>query len=305
MHEGSTTLARSLVQATLRWARRLFLPLALAFFAFAAWASRDVVAEVVVRAEVRLLLAAVATWCSLHLLTPLTTRLALAALGVPIDYRTALHIHIRRLPARYLPGGIWQTVSRVADLRAMGVGKSQLAALVALENAAPLAVAMLLAGAWLAIAGATAVPAPALLAAGGGLALCLPWLMHRALPGIGRIRLRHYLGVLGSCAVFWMVAAGAFACYWSAFPDARAEADLPSLLGTYLLAWSAGFAAIFAPQGIGVFESVAALMLDGRLSFALVAVMVAGFRAATLTGDLLAYLMAKGAFGVWSRTPSN
>lgn len=288
-----------------RMAQRLFLPLALVFLGLAAWTSRDVVAEIMLRAHVPSLLAAVGIWSSLHLLSPLTTHLALRGVGSTLDYRTALRIHLLRLPARYLPGGIWQTVGRVVDLRALGVAKPQLAALVVLENAAPLAVALALAGLWLGVADTDAVPSPALVGGGVALALFLPLLIRRTLPGAGRMSLLRYLGILASCALFWTVAAMAFACYWSAFPEPASQAELPSLMGTYLLAWSAGFAAVFAPQGIGVFESVAALMLDGRLPFALVAVMVAGFRAAALAGDLLAYGLGHLALAVAGRARTN
>lgn len=61
------------------------------------------------------------------------------------------------------------------------------------------------------------------------------------------------------------------------------------IYGVYLLAWIAGFVSVFAPQGIGVFESVAGLFLKGALMFAGVAVLAAGFRVAVLDADMLAF----------------
>ena len=287
--EGPPPGRRILWARALGLAKALFAPVALGFIAYAAWLSRDVMVEVATRARMAQVVCAIAAWCLLHLLTPLITRIALAGMATEIEYRTALEIHIRRLPARYLPGGIWQTVGRVADLRSRGIDAPRLAILVAMENAAPFAVALVLSAVWLSVAGAPKASVPALGGAGLVLALLIPWAARRALPSVGRISAGSYLALLGTCAAFWLVAGLAFSSYWSAFPGASPEGGLPQLMGSYLLAWSAGFAAIFAPQGIGVFESVAGLMLDGQLPFALVAVLVAGFRATTLVGDLLAY----------------
>ena len=56
-----------------------------------------------------------------------------------------------------------------------------------------------------------------------------------------------------------------------------------------MLAWVTGFVSIFAPQGIGVFESVAGVFLQGALTFAGAAVLAAGFRVAILGADMLGY----------------
>lgn len=280
---------QALIRRALVLARRLFVPLALLFLALAAYAARDTFGVVLANARPGPLLFTVLAWAMLHLLVPVISWIVLDGLGTGIGYRTALRIHVSRLPARYLPGGVWQTVSRVVDLHALGVSKRQLSVLVAMENIAPLATALGLGGACALAAGSTRLPAPALLAAGLLLGMALPLAMRRLLPQ-APLPLRSYLLAVAATMAFWVVAAGAFITYWSAFPAMPLDAGYAGLAASYLLAWAAGFVAVFAPQGLGVFEAVAGLLLDGALPLAGMAVMVAGFRAATLAGDGLAYL---------------
>lgn len=280
---------QGLIRRALVLARRLFVPLALLFLALAAYAARDVFGEVLAHARPAPLLLTVLAWSLLHLLVPVISWIVLDGLGTGIGYRTVLAIHVSRLPARYLPGGIWQTVSRVVDLHALGVSRRQLSVLVAMENIAPLGTALALGGACAIAAGTSQLPSPAILAAGLVLCMALPLALRRLLPQ-APLPLASYLRAVAATLAFWVVAAGAFITYWSAFPALPLEAGYSSLAASYLLAWAAGFVAVFAPQGLGVFEAVAGLLLDGALPLAGMAVMVAGFRAATLAGDGLAYL---------------
>ncbi len=264
------------------------MPLALGFLALAAYGARDVIGGMLANARPGPLLLIILAWSLLHLLVPLTSWIVLNGLGTGIGYRTVLRIHVSRLPARYLPGGVWQTVSRVVDLHALGVTKAQLSVLVAMENLVPLAGALALGGTFALIAGTGLLPAPAITAAGVVLGVSLPLAMRRFI-GKARLSLRHYLLAATTTMVFWLVAACAFVAYWSAFPSIPLGAGVAELAASYLLAWAAGFVAIFAPQGIGVFEAVAGLLLGGAVPLAGVAVMAAGFRAVTLVGDGIAY----------------
>lgn len=288
-NETRVTRRPSLLQRGLVLARRLFVPLALLFLALAAYGARDAFGNALAQARPWPLLLTVLAWSLLHLLVPVISWVVLDGLGTGIGYRTALGIHVSRLPARYLPGGIWQTVSRVVDLHALGVSRRQLSVLVAMENIAPLATALGLGGAFALAAGTTRLPAPAILATGVLLAVALPWALRRFLPQ-APLPLASYLLAAATTLVFWAIAAGVFITYWTAFPAVSLEAGYSGIAASYLLAWAAGFVAVFAPQGLGVFEAVAGLLLDGTLPLAGMAVMVAGFRATTLAGDGLAYL---------------
>ncbi len=276
-----------------RWlsvGRGVFGPLALAFMAFAVWNGRDVAGELITQVNPWLLAFLATAWAGLNTLTPLATAMVLRGLGADIGYRTALRIHLQRLPARYLPGGIWHTVSRVVDLRRLGVSNAQLSSLVLVENVLPLATAVLLGAGLAALSTGHRIPVPALLAAGLLLLAALPWLQRRApfrgdqplAPSALAIAIAVFL-------IFWLLAASLFAAYWWALqiPGSGVGWLLPATI--YLVAWSAGFVAVVAPQGIGVFEAAAGWMLKGDAPFTTMALLVAGYRLVTLAGDLMAY----------------
>ena len=284
------SLATGAIQRLLRLTRVLFLPVALVFLALAAYAARDSFAAVLANADAGTVVMVVLTWSLLHLLGPVTSWLVLAGLGARLDYLTVLRIHVSRLPARYIPGGIWQTVSRVMDLQRLGVSRAQLSVLVAMENIAPLAVVLAFGGACAIAAGSATLPVLLILAIGMVAAVAMPWAMRRYLP-FAVLPSRSYLLALGSILAFWTLAASAFVLYWSAFPSLEMPYGSARLFASYLLAWAAGFLAVFAPQGVGVFEVVAGLLLDGALPLAGMTVMIAGFRATTLASDGLAYFV--------------
>ncbi len=274
------------------------MPLAVAFLVLAAFQARHVFSGVLAQAQVAPLLLTIAGWSALHLLAPCIALAALRGQGLPISYATALDIHVRRLPARYLPGGIWHTVTRVVDLHRGGVETPQLKVMVLVENLVPLACATALGCLFALPAGSLGRPLLAGMLGGCVLLLAaLPWTMRRWLPGT-RISAAHYGAAIAAATLFWLAAASLFVLYWNAFPALGIEERVSELFSVYLLSWSAGFVAVFAPQGLGVFEAVAGKMLTSTMPFAAMAVLVAGFRASTLAGDGLAFVV--GALVRWA-----
>ena len=268
------------------------MPAALAFLVFAAYSAHDIVGQILAQARPGILVLAVLGCSALSLIVPLVTWTVLRGIGVDIDYRATLRIYVDRLPARYLPGGIWQTVSRVADLHVLGVSRSQLSFLVLVENLGSLAIALIAGGTFALLAESAELPAPTIIGGGILLAAGLPWASHRFI-GLARFPLRTYLLALAIMSAFWLFAATLFAIYWLAFPSLSLEGNVLSLYAAYLLAWAVGFVAVFAPQGIGVFEGVAGSMLKGDLSLTGMTVLVAGFRVVVLSGDIMAYLISR------------
>ncbi len=284
------TTAGHLARRTMAMSRWLFTPAALVFLLFAGWRARAVFVTVLGSTDPLPLIVTVVLWALLHLLTPVFSWIVLREVGAEVGYLRLLGIHVGRLPARYLPGGIWHTVSRVMDLHHLGVNRSQLSIMVLLENLVPVAVALTLGGLCLCMSGGTSWPKLAAVLVGLLLFTCLPvMLRHRRLKTPRKFAVGTYLKLLAVTATFWIVAATAFFGYWSAFPSARASVPVLQIYGVYLLAWVAGFVSIFAPQGLGVFESVAGLFLQGALTFAGAAVLAAGFRVAILAADMLGF----------------
>lgn len=292
---ASVEVGRPWLRRAISAARWIFGPAALVFLLVAGYSARDTFMAVVSQAAWTGLAAAVVIWATLHLLSPIFTVIVLRSFGARVQYRDALGIHVRRLPAKYLPGGIWHTVSRVMDLHQLGVSRRHLAALVVLENVLPVALALVLGGGFLLLSGQETLIAQTCIGIGLVLLGLAPFLLkHASLLGAGYRFDRALLAAAAITTLFWLIAATAFATYWTSFPDTQSHAGLANIYAAYLLGWACGFIAIFAPQGLGVFESVASLLLRGMLPFAGIAVLVAGFRVAILIADAGAYVTYAG-----------
>jgi len=274
--------------------KRLFAWIAAAAMAYAVWRSHAFLASAWAQASIGGLLAAMLAWTATHFVSPGFTLLVLGR-DHPISYRTALSVHALRLPAKYLPGGIWHMVGRVVDFRSLGHRQPALIDFVLLEN--------LVAAGFALGTGATllwavdAVPRWSTSLAGFAI---LAWLSLALVPWGLRLVTRsgrdfppwRYLKLLLLACGFWLLAATAFVLFVRAFGGAMLQASLPALYGTYLFSWGAGFVAFFAPQGIGVFEFVSGKLLDGQLELAQAVALMASFRVIALAGDLLAWAVA-------------
>lgn len=279
----------------LQAAKRIFLPAAVAFLIYFAWQSRDVLIVIVQTAKPVYVVLAILVWSLMYALAAVFSVLIFRARNTQISYKTAIKIHVSNLPARYLPGGIWHTVGRIADFRNLGIGQRDIAIFVFLENMLGPCVAFVIGGSLLAsylgftgwgqIAALSAIAAAAFLIAS-------PYILslrviHGGSPFPVVVLAK---GVLLS-AVSWAVAAGAFVIYLAAFPGLRLQLPILEMVGAYLFSWGVGFISIFAPQGVGVFEVVAADIMRGTESLTNVAVLLAGFRLIILAADALAWTM--------------
>jgi len=228
----------------------------------------------------------------------------LASLGAPRTLRAVLEATVAAIPGRYLPGSIWYAAGRVGHLRGSGTPAVALTVVAALETLLSFVVAVGLGAGLLIVAGSDGggVGVLALVGLAGGLALVAsPWVVNPVLAWIGvrrgietvpELRWRAYLELCGHLVAFWAASAAAFLCYLAAFPAIDAP-EAARTAGTFLVAWAAGFVAVFAPQGAGVFETTLAGLLTGAPVAAL-ALVIAGYRALTGVRDAVA-LMALAA----------
>ncbi len=273
----------------LRVAKRIFLPVALAFLAYFAWESYELLVDIVRSAKPLKLAVAVLVWMLMHALSPLFSMLIFRARNVPLSYKTAARVHIVNLPARYIPGGIWHTVGRIAGFRDMDIGQRDISIFVFLENLLAVCVAFMIGGSLLAAnRGLDGWGQIAALSAVGGAVFLLasPFILSlRVIQGDDRFPTRDYVAVTIVTAISWCIAATAFVIYLSAFPGLALQAAPLETAGAYLFSWGVGFIAIFAPQGIGVFEVVAADLMGGAGTFMSVAALLAGFRIIVLAAD--------------------
>ncbi|HRQ57971.1 MAG TPA: hypothetical protein PLN31_11175 [Azoarcus taiwanensis] len=120
----------------------------------------------------------------------------------------------------------------------------------------------------------------------------LPFVMNRwILSGEPGLAWFDYITATIATIAFWTCMSFAFLSFVSAFPHADIGNDYINVVGAYLFAWAIGFITVFAPQGIGVFEVVAADLLPAALSFQALAAILAGFRLVSLLGDLSLWLI--------------
>lgn len=229
---------------------------------------------------------------------------ALVGLGAPAPVGPVLEATVASIPARYLPGSIWYAAGRVAHLRRHGVPGVALGVVAVLETLLSFVVAAALGVGLLLAAGSddSGLSALALAGVAGALGVVAsPWGVNplvrriaarRGLGDVPDLRWGPYVELCGHLVAFWAASAAAFICYLSAFPAIDAP-GVARTAGTFLLAWAAGFIAVFAPQGAGVFETTLAGTLTGAPVAAL-AVVIAGYRALTAVRDAVALLLLAG-----------
>lgn len=273
--------------------RRSFAAVAVAFLAYFAWDSRELLLDVLGSTQPLRLLTAVLVWSLMHLMSPLLSTLIFRARSYPLSYRTAAGIHIANLPARYVPGGIWHTVGRIAGFQDLGISQRDIGVFVFLENILAICVAFVIGGsvvAWFQnMQGWGEIAAFAVV---GGLALLFasPFILSlRIIKDKGRFPARDFLGSVLVVAFSWCVGAAAFVIYLTAFPGLELQASPLETGGAYLFSWGVGFISVFAPQGIGVFEVVAADLMRGSSTLTGTAALLAGFRFIVLSADALAW----------------
>lgn len=273
----------------------IFTPVAFIFLLYFAWQSKDELAELIRDASIVYLCLAAIVWGLLHALSPVLAVVVFKACGSNVSWQQAFSIHAARLPARYLPGGIWHTVGRVMDYREQGVASRHLSAFVLLENGLAAAVTLAVGGGIVfALRGTDPLGSVAGLSSLAGV-VALPAIAYainsRLLQQPDKLSLVNYLNSVAVVSVFWIGAAIAFLLYLNAFPSSQGAYSLIEMGGIYLFSWGVGFVSIFAPQGIGVFEVVASELMDGPIGFMGLAALIAGFRVVVLVADIIVWLI--------------
>lgn len=282
----------------LTWAKRLFTPVALIFLIYVGWQSRTLLATVVATAQWNFLCLAILFLILPHFVSAKATVMILKTCGISISYRFALQTHINRLPARYLPGGVWHSVGRMMDFHTYGVKSSQLTALFLLENILAIAVAFLLGGLclWYFRGLTDKWGQLALISVIGnllGLVLTPVVISSRWVDLESKFSNLDYLQAIGLYVPIWCLFASGFVCYFSAFPLVLGNLSKLEVGGTYLFSWATGLVTFFAPQGLGIFEVVAGHLLNAPLSLGLLATLIAGFRVVSLIADITLWGLQK------------
>lgn len=273
-----------------------YTPICFLFISYFAWANRIILFNLFDFTDFRLFIVSSVIWGSLHLFAPLGPKIVFASMGISTHYKQLLEIHISRLPARYLPGGIWHTVGRLTDYRSIGISKKDLTLLVVIETFFPCLITFLLGGGYLWLYGDDSnmlSDIEGVLALGSICTIIvLPVIVKWRLSShVKKNFILLYLLLLLLTVLFWLLASTSFLFYYSSVSLSASEIPLPHIAATYIFSWGVGYISIFAPQGIGVFEVVAGKLMELPMTLGSAVAFLAGFRIVALSGDGLAWII--------------
>jgi hypothetical protein len=235
-----------------------------------------------------------------HLLSPWFVSTVLRACGTKVSYRHNLALHLSYLPARYIPGGVWHTVARVSGLHRFGVRPSHLSCFVIIENLVAVCVTLAVGGSLIGfykhnqelqlvifcIATASLI-----------LLILCPALVNKFVlrADVSKINFACYIKCIFIVILFWMVASASFTLFIYSFLYNSISSSWIEIIGVYLFSWGVGFVAIFAPQGVGVFEVVAATVMQINLPFSTTLGILSVFRFVAIFADFCAWVV----WSVW------
>lgn len=197
------------------------------------------------------------------------SRLSLLGSGWRPEFLEMLYINAVTQMGKYIPGGVWHLAGRVGLYRINGVALKAASTVVLVENG------------WL-VGAAIAYGAILLLLRGGGalaelevdlspaawaglaVLLGLVWVIGLAISGrllrVRQAKAVYTLRLLALQIAIWTLLG---ASLWVMFLPAAGIASLPQVLGSFSLSYAVGYAAIFAPGGIGIREAGLLFLLDG------------------------------------------
>ena len=224
---------------------------------------------------------------------------------IPLGRRDGFYIYNVAQLAKYVPGSVWQFVSRIAMLRARQAPAAAIRDSILAENGWVVGSALLIGVVLLGLAQpafflrlldalgrvppALAVPLGAVLLV--ALTLALPGLRRRSsrlLPWL--VRLRPPWSASLSLLLGWFALGASFWLCLRQFLGAGPA--WPAVIGVYCLAWVAGYLVPFAPAGLGVREVVLALALDPFIAADTSLVVVTVHRVLYLLIEVLLALVA-------------
>jgi glycosyltransferase 2 family protein len=199
--------------------------------------------------------------------------MVMRALGSPSTLPKAFKLNFASNLGKYMPGGFWPALGRVAMAPSMSLSRAHAAVSLVLEAGYSTAGGLIVFAVSLAFGGRLPQgTAPWMwLALAAALVLCLhPAIFGAALRWAFRLaRVEHEpprlgygttLGLVALYAVSWLVAGAAFQCFTYALVEGAAGNTL-AYAGAYAAASIAGLLVLFAPGGIGVRESVLAFLI--------------------------------------------
>ena len=297
MHLAEQNSVINIIKPYLVWARYIFTPIAIAFLLYFAWHSRTLLLGQMQNSELSWIFLSITLWILSHFMSPVFTLMIFKGCSIPLAYNNVFNIHACRLPAKYLPGGIWHSVARASDYHRQGISTRNVGVYLFLENIVIAAITLLIGGSvvagidgigqtWSTVAFLCAVP-------GGVVLIISPIILNKYfLPDDISLNLSEYIKSVSVIAVYWLVVAGAFICFLQAFSDLDLSVSSVELGGIYIFSWAIGFLTLIAPQGVGVTEFMVSQLLEGGIATSSFIALLAGFRIVILVADTLTWMIS-------------
>jgi hypothetical protein len=288
----------SLLKKTIRASKLIFTPLAFVFLCYFAWHSRQQLTLLINNANLTFFITSFCLWMFLHLLSPIFTLAIFNGWGKKKIYSRLLFIHVSRLPAKYIPGGIWHSVARWSAYKELGLNSKNILAYFFLENTLVALIALTL-GAFLILFNLEIFTTIHFILSfiwlTGAVIIILIPIAVRYIKIFNQysVSLGYYYFAALSMLLNLLFASLSFLFFLEAFSELEIASEVLNTAGVYIFSWGVGFLAIFAPQGIGVSEYVAANLLTSNMSTFQFIALLSSFRILVLFADLFTWLIAK------------
>lgn len=233
-------------------------------------------------------------------------RRLVVGLGETLTFKDAFRILFYSNLGKYLPGGVWNMVGRVALAQRVGVPPLKTSATLLMEVACQVTAAILVALlTFPAFAGRGLMAHPLLLGAAAIAVIIgmhprvLNWVLatgeritKRQLPRFP-FSYRFILGMLAYYTFNWLILGASFAALGQALlTTPLTPGQLGLLVGSFAVAWNVGVFAFFFPAGLGVREVALITLLTSAFPPAWPAVLALIARVWILAGEALAFGVA-------------
>lgn len=260
----------------LKWIQLLFYLVAFVFLFHTLTDNIGFLKDIFIKKNIKLLSLSLLFYILSHCFAPLCSKFISKFLQIEINYSSFLAAHIVNLPSKYIPGGIWHTAGRIgylSNLKKKSLRKITL--IISLENLFALATGVLLACITLHISSlelpksvtpwiSNIIPIITALILFVILLLVTQLRITKEIFNKYKFRYNYLLETIITYALSWSFLALSFTYYIKTITSNHIP--LVDILASYFISWLLGFIAIFAPQGIGIFEASASTLLNHPVS---------------------------------------